>query len=146
MLFEDYSAGPNAKREELVRHHLGLNRGRERRLLAAPHPFSGVHVSTETVRHLLDDFYRHRQAASHLRYLPLVRKTVDDPFEVWSSAKAIYDRGSTLLFLRPYLVATSIVNHLVVVAETTGWVVTAFIHSDEDRDRERDGTFRFARY
>jgi hypothetical protein len=40
----------------------------------------------------------HRQGVSHLRYLPLVSRTVEDPLEVWESTKAIYHRGTTLLF------------------------------------------------
>jgi phage-Barnase-EndoU-ColicinE5/D-RelE like nuclease2 len=145
-LFEEYAAVSKEKRADLVRHYLGLNRGKETKPLAAPDPFGRIHVDRETVKHLLDDFYRHRQAASHLRYLPLVPRTVGDPFEVWASAKAIYHRGTTLLFLRPYIVGTSVINHMVVVAEDTGWVVTAFAHSDDERDCQRDGYLRFARY
>ncbi|MBV8367834.1 MAG: hypothetical protein JO036_02705 [Candidatus Eremiobacteraeota bacterium] len=145
-LFEEYSAVSKQKREELVRHHLHLNRGRDVRYLRAPSPFDKVHVNIETVKHLLDEFYHHRQAAGHLRYLPLVARTVEDPFEVWESGKAIYHRGPTWLFLRPYVVATSVINHIVVVAGTTGWVVTTFTHGDADRDRERDGFLRYARY
>lgn len=145
-LFEDYSGVSRHKREELVRHHLKLNRGKATQILPTPQGIVDAHVNGATVKHLLDEFYTHRQGASHLRYLPLVARTVADPFEIWESSKATYERGVTLLFFRPYLVATGLVNHMVVVAERTGWIVTAFCNRDEDRDRERDGVFRHAHY
>jgi hypothetical protein len=97
-LFEDYTAHDRARVGELIQHHLGLSRGRSTRSMAAPAPIANIHVSLETVKHFLDDFFVHRQGVSHLRYLPLVSRTVEDPLEVWESTKAIYHRGTTLLF------------------------------------------------
>jgi hypothetical protein len=44
-LFEDFDAHGAARLAELVRHHLRLTRGKSRRELRSPAPFTNVHVN-----------------------------------------------------------------------------------------------------
>jgi hypothetical protein len=146
-LFEDYTAHDRARVGELIQHHLGLSRGRSTRSMAAPAPIANIHVSLETVKHFLDDFSSciGRGLATYAT-CRLCRAQLKTRLRYGRAPRLSIIVALRYYFLRPYLVASSVINHMVVVAENTGWVVTAFSIDDDTCEGHRDGSFRFASY
>jgi hypothetical protein len=100
-LWEDYQSPMYARREIRVNRMVNLaslSRSQKKRMLEVPE--SGrCEITIDTINHVLDRRYAHRQEADHLRFWPLLPLTGSAPIEAWEQDTSEEDRGPTYVLL-----------------------------------------------
>lgn len=146
-LWEDYTRFRTPQdRRDRMRGLVGLNRGRNRRELQTVVPgIPQVHVAIDTINHILDPRFTHRQDVDHLRYWPAVKLTVHNPLEAWLLDISPEYQKTTYLFANAFRVGTAVKNHLVVV-NANGWIVTSYVMSSMPALHDRTGTLLHVSY
>jgi hypothetical protein len=126
---------------------VGLTRQRKERTFETPGSIGSLNLTLETVNHVLDSRYAHRQDADHLRFWPLIAATAARPVEAWECENAEESQDTAIALLGVYQVGIAIRNHIVVVKKRTGWIITAYALSSPERAiKARDGKLLYASY
>jgi len=122
-LFQGFATMPRSNVRGRLRHLLGIPRSGNRCELAVPNGLAPAFVDDGLVEHYL---HPDRFDADHLESVPLVARTVAEPWEVWERPISPEHDKPSRVYLAAYRVGLSVRNHLVVVSSKKSRVVSAY--------------------